>query len=310
MFFYNGYSSSNELNNTAKLDSVTITSATSFGYGISNYYASPTLANCTISGIASYAIFNRDSNPTITNCTISDNGGYGIYNSNSNPTITNCIIWGNTSRQIFNYDSILIVSYCVIEGGYADGTNIITEDPLLGELGNYGGFVDVFPVLKGSSAIGVGTAGENIPTTDARGVNRANPPTIGAYEYFVQTSFDVWAQDNNLTGENAKPEAIPYSDGVTNLEKFVFGLDASKATSYAESGLFKQTSDGSTVSFQYPVNKAATDVILKALVSEDFIHWTEATATKSGESGNMNIFEVKKPIPQGGKLFFKVEVNQ
>ena len=141
-------------------------------------------------------------------------------------------------------------------------------------------------------------------------MNRANPPTIGAYEYFVQTSFDVWAQDNNLTGENAKPEAIPHSDGITNLEKFTFGLDASKATSYAESGLFKQISYGTNVSFQYPVNKAATDVAVKALVSEDLVHWTEATATESGESGNMNIFEIKKPIPESGKLFFKVEINQ
>ena len=178
---------------------------------------------------------------------------------------------------------------------------------MLGELGNYGGFVDTIPVLKGSSAIASGTTGENIPTTDARGVDRENPPTIGAYEYF--TSFDVWAQENNLTGDNAKPEAIPNSDGITNLEKFTFGLDASKATSYAESGLFKQTSDGTNVSFQYPVNKDATDVTVKALVSEDLIHWTEATATKTGESGNMNLFEVNKPLPDSGRLFFRVEVN-
>ena len=298
--------------------SPTITNCTIYGngyYGIYNSYSDPTITNCTISGNGDDGICNEFyCSPRITNCTISGNDGDGIYNgSPSDPTIINCIIWGNTSQQIYNYSSYSstpIVSYCVIEGGYPDGTNIITEDPLLGELGNYGGFVDVIPVLKGSSAIGAGTTGENIPTTDARGVNRANPPTIGAYEYFVQTSFDVWAQDNNLTGENAKPEAIPHSDGITNLEKFTFGLDASKATSYAESGLFKQISYGTNVSFQYPVNKAATDVAVKALVSEDLVYWTEATATKSGESGNMNIFEVKKPIPESGKLFFKVEVNQ
>ena len=283
------------------------------GRGIYNSsYSNPTITNCTISGNDGDGINNwSSSSPTITNCTIFGNAGNCIYNSSSSPTIINCIIWGNASQQIYNYSSSTsIVSYCVIKGGYPDGTNIITEDPLLGELGNYGGFVDVIPVLKGSSAIGAGTTGENIPTTDARGVNRANPPTIGAYEYFVQTSFDVWAQDNNLTGENAKPEAIPHSDGITNLEKFTFGLDASKATSYAESGLFKQISYGTNVSFQYPVNKAATDVAVKALVSEDLVHWTEATATESGESGNMNIFEIKKPIPESGKLFFKVEINQ
>ena len=123
------------------------------------------------------------------------------------------------------------------------------------------------------------------------------------------SGFQLWAKNNNLTGDNAKPEAIPNSDGITNLEKFTFGLDASKATSYAESGLFKQTNDGTNVSFQYPVNKDATDVTVKALVSEDLIHWTEATATKTGESGNMNLFEVNKPLPDSGRLFFRVEVN-
>ena len=123
------------------------------------------------------------------------------------------------------------------------------------------------------------------------------------------SGFQLWAKNNNLTGDNAKPEAIPNSDGITNLEKFTFGLDASKATSYAESGLFKQTSDGANVSFQYPVNKDATDVTVKALVSEDLIHWMEATATKTGESGNMNLFEVNKPLPDSGRLFFRVEVN-
>lgn len=124
------------------------------------------------------------------------------------------------------------------------------------------------------------------------------------------SGFQLWAKNNNLTGDNAKPEAIPNSDGITNLEKFTFGLDASKATSYAESGLFKQTNDGTNVSFQYPVNKAATDVTVKALISEDLIHWTEISTSKVGESGNMNLFEVNWPIPDSGRLFFKVEVTQ
>ena len=333
--FYNNYSSSKRLTNTARIDSVTITADS---YGIYNYdYSSPTITNCTIAengyaGInnqnsssptitnctivenSNYGIYSYNSSPTITNCTIAENSDYGISNGyDSNPTITNCIIWGNSSQGIYNSHSPSTtpsVSYCVIEGGYANGTNIITEDPLLGELGNYGGFVNTIPVLTGSSAIGAGTTGENVPATDARGGDRSAPPTIGAYEYVVQNSFDTWVQENKLTGDNAKPEAMPHSDGITNLEKFTFGLDASKPTSYAESGLFKQTSDGTNVSFQYPVNKVATDVSVKVLISEDLIHWTEVTATKLGASDNMDLFEVNKQIPEGGKLFFKVEINE
>ena len=306
----------NRENSSSSIINCTITNHKSGGIH-NRDYSSPVITNCTIANNSMatsndrYGIFSiNHSNPIISNCTIVNNIGTGILNTNnSNSTITNSIIWGNVENEIYNdAGSTTSISYSAVKGGYSAGTNIITEDPMLGELGNYGGFVDTIPVLKGSSAIASGTTGENIPTTDARGVDRDNPPTIGAYEYF--TSFDVWAQENNLTGDNAKPEAIPNSDGITNLEKFTFGLDASKATSYAESGLFKQTNDGTNVSFQYPVNKAATDVTVKALISEDLIHWTEISTSKVGESGNMNLFEVNWPIPDSGKLFFKVEVTQ
>ena len=307
----------NRENSSSSIINCTITNHKSGGIH-NRDYSSPIITNCTIANNSMatsndrYGIFSiNHSNPIISNCTIVNNIGTGILNkNNSNSTIINSIIWGNVENEIYNDErsSTTSISYSVVKGGYSAGTNIITEDPMLGKLGNYGGFVDTIPVLKGSSAIASGTTGENIPTTDARGVDRENPPTIGAYEYF--TSFDVWAQENNLTGDNAKPEAIPNSDGITNLEKFTFGLDASKATSYAESGLFKQTNDGTNVSFQYPVNKAATDVTVKALISEDLIHWTEVSTTKVGESGNMNLFEVNWPIPDSGRLFFKVEVTQ
>lgn len=313
----NGYIGiENRENSSSSIINCTITNHKSGGIH-NRDYSSPIITNCTIANNSMatsndrYGIFSiNHSNPIISNCTIVNNIGTGILNTNnSNSTITNSIIWGNVENEIYNdAGSATSISYSVVKGGYSDGTNIITEDPMLGELGNYGGFVDTIPVLKGSSAIASGTTGENIPTTDARGVDRENPPTIGAYEYF--TSFDVWAQENNLTGDNAKPEAIPNSDGITNLEKFTFGLDASKATSYVESGLFKQTNDGTNVSFQYPVNKAATDVTVKALISEDLIHWTEVSTTKVGESGNMNLFEVNRSIPDSGRLFFKVEVTQ
>ena len=268
--FYNSYSPSNKLTNTAKLDSVTILRGRSGGICIYNSYASPTITNCTISGNGSgiynsyaspritnctisdnhYGIENlNSSSPMITNCTISGNGYYGIYNSSSNPTIThctiygndgdgiynlssssptitnctisdnagngisngssdtmiinctitenkeqgisntssslmiiNCIIWGNTLQQIYNSSFYTpIVSYCVIEGGYSSGTNIITEDPLLGELGNYGGSVYTIIIAKGSSAIGKGTS-SGAPEEDARGIMRLNPPCIGAFE--------------------------------------------------------------------------------------------------------------------------------
>ena len=51
------------------------------------------------------------------------------------------------------------------------GTNIITADPLLGLLGDYGGFTPVIPILQGSSAIDAGDPAY-CPATDQRGVAR------------------------------------------------------------------------------------------------------------------------------------------
>ncbi len=75
--------------------------------------------------------------------------GYANY-TNGNPTIRNTIFWGNTApgggAQIWDSDSTPSVSDSVIQGGYAGGTNILTTDPLLGVLGNYGGFTQTIPI--------------------------------------------------------------------------------------------------------------------------------------------------------------------
>ncbi len=73
-----------------------------------------------------------------------------------------------------------------MQGGYPRSTctNIITADPLLGALGNYGGFTQTIPLLAGSSAIDTGNDAV-CPATDQRGVTRPQGAhcDIGAYEY-------------------------------------------------------------------------------------------------------------------------------
>lgn len=43
------------------------------------------------------------------------------------------------------------------------------------------------------------------------------------------TDFDLWAQDSHLNGADAAPMATPHKDGVPNLLKFAFNMDASRA---------------------------------------------------------------------------------
>ena len=227
------------------------------GGGIYNSSSNPILINCTFSeNIASFdaysfsevyssggGMYNTSSMPTLINCTFRRNEasfsslspnssfsrGGGIYNaiaSNSGVTpskvtLTNCIFWDNIPDELYNsvyYSYYFIIDSCIIKGGFNSSTNIITEDPLLGELGYYGGKVQTMPVLAGSPAIGAGIVDENTPKTDARGLLRSTTaPTIGAYEWvapkILNISNDIFAIINqsvqisveleNYTGEVA-----------------------------------------------------------------------------------------------------------
>ncbi len=109
-------------------------------------------------------IGNSQSSPVLTSVTFSDNSatysGGGIYNeNNSNPVVRNTILWGNTApdgAQVYDITSTPVVSDSVVQDGYASGTNVITADPKLGTLGDYGGFTETIPLQTGSSAIDVG----------------------------------------------------------------------------------------------------------------------------------------------------------
>jgi hypothetical protein len=170
-----------------------------WGGGISNLSSSPTLTNVTFSGNSTVfwgsGMVNDSSSPTLTNVTFIGNStitgtGGGMYNqADSNPQIRNTIFWGNaggSEAQIYNSSSFPVVSDSVVQDGCPAGstcTNIITADPLLGALGNYGGFTQTIPLLFGSSAIDTGNDAI-CPTTDQRGVIRPQGAhcDIGSYE--------------------------------------------------------------------------------------------------------------------------------
>ena len=129
------------------------------------------------------------------------------------------------------------------------------------------------------------------------------------------TGFAKWADDNKLTGDNAKPTATPHNDGITNLEKFTFGLDASRATSYDANVNFKHSTDASgNATLQFSVNVDAEGVVnVKALKSIDLINWVETTATATGETsadGKFKIYKATAPVGEDGKVFLKLQVEE
>ena len=142
---------------------------------------------------------NENSSLNLTNVTFSGNtagNGGGMYNnSNTHAQIRNAIFWNNIASmpqdnggQIANRNGgSAVVANSVVQGGCSRGstcTNLITTDPKLSTLGNYGGFTPTIPLLRGSSAIDTGDDSV-CPATDQRGVTRpfGSHCDIGAYEY-------------------------------------------------------------------------------------------------------------------------------
>lgn len=291
---------------------VTNCTFTDNNYAILIYKSSPnfTVINCTFANNKNYGIYTRSS-LTLRNCTFTANEG-GIYNYYHSVTMTNCIFWKN-STEIYNRHGTVHINNCIIYKYTGSNASVITEDPLLGELGYYGGTVQTIPVEAGSSAIGTGVPVEGL-TTDARGITRSSNPTIGAYEYlYGQPTYEKWILDNNLQQETSSPNATPHNDGITNMEKFAFGLDASKATSYNSNTNFVHASDGTSASLQFPISiEAEGSIQVKALMSTDLINWAETTATAIGTStdGKFNLYKATSEIPQNGKVFLKLQVDE
>lgn len=167
-------------------------SSTRGGGMYSQQIMAASMTNCTFSGNNSTRgggmYLDSTSRVAVMNCTFSKNHalyGGGIYSgSESTETVINCILWGDSEDEISYYNKAPAVRYSVVQGGFAGGTDIITEDPLLGPLADNGGLTKTFALRKGSSAIDKGT-GTGAPSTDQRGVTRPRGSGVdmGAYEF-------------------------------------------------------------------------------------------------------------------------------
>ena len=241
-------------------------SATNDGGGMFNYFSSPILTNVTFSANSTTSgsgggINNTNSHPVLTNVTFSANSaantGGGMSNYFSSPQIRNTVFWGNTAvaggAQISNGEnSTPNVSYSVIQDGYAGGVNIITADPMLDALGDYGGFTQVIPLSPGSSAIDQGHTAL-YPATDQLGIHRpldgdgngTRLCDIGAYEFPGATFVDVittyWAWNwierlytASITGGcSTNPLMYCPETNVTRAQMAVFLLRGKHGSSYS-----------------------------------------------------------------------------
>lgn len=218
-------------------------SAADWGGGMDNENGStPSLTNVTLNGNSANTgggMSNIQSYPTLTSVTFSGNSattqGGAMHNNQSDPIVRNTILWGNsapTGAQIHDhFNSAPVVNDSVVQDGYASGTNIITTDPLLGTLGNYGGVTETIPLQAGSSAINQGNPAF-CPATDQRGITRPQGAAcdIGSYEYYdgiisaretVRVSVDSGGLQGNLDSRLASISAdgryVAFYSNATNF---------------------------------------------------------------------------------------------
>jgi predicted outer membrane repeat protein len=114
--------------------------------------------------------------PTLSFCTFTKNSathGGGMYNVFELPGITNSILWGDTPDEIYNEYFYGYASYSDVwtaDGSVYTGTGNLNADPLLGILGDYGGFVQTHPIPSGSPVIDAANPDPaRCPSTDACG---------------------------------------------------------------------------------------------------------------------------------------------
>ena len=233
------------------LSNVTFSGNTAYaGGGMYNPSSSPTLSNVTFSGnSATYggAIYNYYGHPVLSNVTFSGNSatyGGGMFNDSSHPQVRNSILWGDSGDEIRNNNATPTVADSVVQGGYASGTNIITADPLLGTLGNYGGSLQTFPLRPGSSAIDAGNPTYCTIGHDQRGVSYVGTCDIGAFESqgFVLTTTGGGDQTTVINTAFAQPLALtvtpndagePVNNGVVTFAGPLTGASTNPITNTA-----------------------------------------------------------------------------
>ena len=188
-------------------------SASNRGGGLYNYLSNLSLSNLTIAGNSAKTYgggyFNADGGFTLISGTIKDNvaGEYGggIATDESSASIKNTILWGNragsgSQMHIFSAGKPVFKNVVIQKGCPSGATcsDLVTSDPLLGELGDFGGFTPTIPLQEHSSAVDAANDASCL-STDQRGASRPKGAhcDIGAYESDFDTTVELVHSPSN-----------------------------------------------------------------------------------------------------------------
>ena len=220
--------------------------------------------------------------------------------------LRNSIVWGNLAAA-FDNSGVLDAKNCIVDTGCA-GENISTQNPELSEPAYSGAsFVRTMQVSADSVAVGAGVIAD--PMNDACSRPRRVPNcTVGAFEYM--SDYSQWAVDGGIGDSPADYRAIPHSDGITNIEKYVFNLDASKAASYADNPNFSFVNDGTTAVLRFQKRTVLPEgVSVQAIYSTDLENWLPAEITVDSSGNGFDNCRVEMAPDDSGKIFIRLKID-
>jgi hypothetical protein len=241
--------------------------ATDGGGGGLTSLGSLTMVSCTVSGNDSFDSFGFDG------------GGGVLLDFTATMTIDNTILAGNTSNVPFEANI----------GGFGYvvhlGTNLVSGDPGLDVLGDYGGSTFTMPPQAGSKAAGTGVPTASTPETDQRGFPRIDGALdIGAVETgFIGSTtspYDGWAANNIAIGEDPSFTGDSEGDGAKNGLEYAFRMNPQAFDSILQPRGYP-VPDGGTgggtrdLQITIPFRATATDIRYLLLESSDLLTFSE-----------------------------------
>ncbi len=166
--------------------------------------------------------------------------------------------------------------------------------------------------LSGNSLVGAFTS-EILPSLtnlfwDLTGLYRHGDIAVASATYAT------WVSDNGLTGNNALPNARPYSDGLPNQVRYAMNLGGATTVAQLPGTSVSNFNGTNYLTSQYRVRKNMTDIQLVPQSSNDLATWTNIDAgniTQLADDDALTArFQAQVALPNGGRVFLRVMSNQ
>ena len=251
-----------------------------------NYYSTLNMTNClvirnNVKSSGNMIRIEEEASLNAVNCTFAQNtnGVIDAFSNSGTATFLNTIL-----RERINGGTRSINYCCTLDDCSSFGSNNIIADPLLSR----GGML-----MPGSPCIDAGTA-NGAPNIDIVGSARpfGNGIDIGSEEFADNDNDGISDYYEAVCGGNLVPGDDIDNDGLTNLQEYLLGTDASKADTDGDG-----MSDGWEASNNLdPLrNDARGDADGDGLLNiEEYEHGTNPNATDTDGDGRSDYWEVKE----------------